>query len=49
VGWVEAPAAGPACLFCDQPAWVFKPLSEGTLATLKRLWWCQPCETTWVA
>jgi hypothetical protein len=49
VGWIEAHAAGPECLFCDQPAWVFKPLREGTLATLKRLWWCQPCETTWVA
>jgi hypothetical protein len=48
-GWIEAHAAGPACLFCDQPAWAFKPLSEGALATLKRLWWCQPCETTWVA
>jgi hypothetical protein len=49
VGWIEAHAAGPECLFCDQPAWAFKPLREGTLATIKRLWWCRPCETTWVA
>ena len=27
----------------------FKPLDQGWLATLKRLWWCRPCETTWVA
>jgi hypothetical protein len=49
VGWIKAHAAGLEWLFCDQPAWAFKPLREGTLATLKRLWWCQPCETTWVA
>jgi hypothetical protein len=24
-------------------------LNEGALTTLKRLWWCRPCETTWVA
>ena len=30
-------------------AGAFKPLDEGSLATLKRLWWCRPCETTWVA
>ena len=30
VGWIEAHAGGPECLFCDQPAWAFKPLSEGT-------------------
>lgn len=44
-GWIEASApGGPACLFCGEPARAFKPLT-----TLKRLWWCQPCETTWVA
>jgi hypothetical protein len=49
-GWIESHAGdGPACLFCEQPAGAFKPLHEGSLATLKRLWWCRPCETTWVA
>jgi hypothetical protein len=51
VGWFQAHAAGGGaeCLFCGQPAGVFKPLNEGTLATLKRLWWCRPYETAWVA
>jgi hypothetical protein len=40
---------GPECLFCGEPARAFKPLDQGTLTTLKRLWWCRPCETTWVA
>jgi hypothetical protein len=40
---------GPECLFCGEPARAFKPLNQGSLATLKRLWWCRPCETTWVA
>jgi hypothetical protein len=49
-GWIEAGTdGGPACMFCGEPAGSFKPLSEGSLATLKRLWWCGPCETTWVA
>ena len=49
-GWIKAHAGtGPECLFCDRPAWAFKPLNQGTLTTLKRLWWCPPCETTWVA
>jgi hypothetical protein len=49
-GWIEARAdGGPDCLFCGEPARAFKPLDQGTLATLKRLWWCRPCETTWVA
>jgi hypothetical protein len=49
-GWIQGRGgAGPACLFCCEPARAFKPLDEGTLTTLKRLWWCQPCETTWVA
>jgi hypothetical protein len=49
-GWIEGPAGGgPECLFCGDPAGAFKPLNEGTLTTIKRLWWCRPCETTWVA
>jgi hypothetical protein len=49
-GWIEAHAGGgPECLFCGHPAGAFKPLNQGTLVTLKRLWWCRPCETTWVA
>ena len=49
-GWIEARVdGGPECLFCGQPARAFKPLDQGSLATLKRLWWCRPCETTWVA
>jgi hypothetical protein len=48
-GWIEARAdGGPECLFCGEPAGAFKPLDQGTLTTLKRLWWCRPCETTWV-
>jgi hypothetical protein len=51
VGWFQAHAAGGGaeCLFCGQPAGAFKPLNEGTLATLKRLWWCRPYETACVA
>ena len=49
-GWIEAHAGtGPECPFCDQPAGAFKPLNEGMLVALKRLWWCRPGETTWVA
>jgi hypothetical protein len=49
-GWIEARAGGGSeCLFCGQPAVAFKPLDEGWLTTLKRLWWCRPCESTWVA
>ena len=48
-GWIEARAGGgPECLFCGEPAGAFKPLDRGSLTTLKRLWWCRPCETTWV-
>ena len=48
--WIEARVdGGPECLFCGEPAGAFKPLDRGALATLKRLWWCRPCETTWVA
>jgi hypothetical protein len=47
-GWIEAPTDGaPTCFCCDQPAGEFKPLLEGS-ARLKRLWFCRPCETTWV-
>jgi hypothetical protein len=49
-GWIQARAdGGPECLFCGEPARAFKPLDQGSLATLKRLWWCRPCETTGVA
>jgi hypothetical protein len=45
VGWIEVSGdGGPACLFCDAPARMFK-----APATRERLWWCRPCETTWVA
>jgi hypothetical protein len=49
-GWIDAGAGtGPECLFCGKSARRFKPLDGGSLATLQRLWWCRPCETTWVA
>jgi hypothetical protein len=49
-GWIEAADGGPQCMFCGQPAWHFQPLaSSGGLNAPKRLWWCRPCETTWVA
>jgi hypothetical protein len=45
VGWIEAHEdGGPECLFCGEPARNFKPLTQR-----ERLWWCRPCETTWVA
>jgi hypothetical protein len=45
VGWIEDRGdGGPECLFCAKPARTFKPLP-----TRERLWWCRPCETTWVA
>jgi hypothetical protein len=50
IGWIDArPGGGPECLFCGNPAGAFKPLDKGWLTTLERLWWCRPCETTWVA
>jgi hypothetical protein len=50
VGWIEdRTGTGSACLFCDEPAGAFKPLARGYLSTVQRLWWCRPCETTWVA
>jgi hypothetical protein len=50
-GWIEAaaPDGGPECLFCGAPAGRYKPLYEGTPTSLRKLWWCRPCETTWVA
>jgi hypothetical protein len=49
-GWLEAAAgSGPECLFCGDRARRYKPLNEGTLTSLRKLWWCRPCETTWVA
>jgi hypothetical protein len=49
-GWIEAAAdAGPECLFCGDRARRYKPLNEGSLTSLRKLWWCRPCETTWVA
>jgi hypothetical protein len=49
-GWIEAAAdGGPECLFCGDPAERYKPLNQGTLTSLRKLWWCRPCETTWVA
>ena len=49
-GWIEAAAeGGPACLFCGDPARRYKALNEGTLTSVRKLWWCRPCETTWVA
>jgi hypothetical protein len=49
-GWIEpAAGGGPECLFCERPAGRYKPLNEGTLTSLRKLWWCRPCETTWVA
>jgi hypothetical protein len=50
IGWIEAGAdSGAQCLFCDQPARHFQPLAATNgLEALKRLWWCRPCEATWV-
>jgi hypothetical protein len=48
-GWIETNAVhGPQCLFCGEPAGAFKPLGRGWSSSVKRLWWCRPCETTWV-
>jgi hypothetical protein len=49
-GWIEVAAGGgPECFFCGDRALRYKPLNEGTATTLRKLWWCRPCETTWVA
>jgi hypothetical protein len=49
-GWIEAAIdGGPPCFFCGDPARRYKPLTEGSLTSLRKLWWCRPCETTWVA
>jgi len=48
-GWIENNAVhGPQWLFCGDPAGAFKPLDQGWNSSLKRLWWCRPCETTWI-
>ena len=48
-GWIETNAVHrPQCLFCGDPAGAFKPLDQGWNSSLKRLWWCRPCETTWI-
>jgi len=44
-GWIQGPAGGgPECWCWGEPAEAFKPLT-----IRERLWWCRPCETTWVA
>jgi hypothetical protein len=49
-GWIEAAAdGGSPCLFCGDRSRVFKPLDGGRMTRHRRLWWCQPCETTWAA
>jgi ABC-type sugar transport system ATPase subunit len=45
---VHPATSGPQCLFCGDPAGAFKPLDQGWSSSVKRLWWCRPCETTWV-
>jgi hypothetical protein len=48
-GWIESdPVHGSRCLFCGDPGGAFKPLNQGWASSVKRLWWCRPCETTWV-
>ncbi|HEY2958973.1 MAG TPA: hypothetical protein VGM21_12320 [Actinomycetota bacterium] len=48
-GWIENRAGqGSPCLFCGDPAGAFKPLGMGWTHFVQRLWWCRPCETTWV-
>jgi hypothetical protein len=48
-GWIETDVGqGSRCLFCGDPAGVFKPLDRGWSSSVKRLWWCRPCKTTWV-
>ncbi len=44
VGWLHTTDGAPCCLFCGQPARWWKP--QGWT---DRLWWCPPCETTWVS
>jgi hypothetical protein len=48
VGWIQTSDPGPECLFCDQPASLFKPVDGGPQSRPGRLWWCPPCDTTWV-
>lgn len=45
-GWIlDLTGTGAECLFCGGRAERYKPLNHDG----PRLWWCQPCETTWVA
>jgi hypothetical protein len=46
-GWLAAPEDASACFCCEQRAAEYKPLLEGSERP-KRLWFCRPCETTWV-
>jgi hypothetical protein len=48
-GWIDnREGRGSTCLFCGNPAGAFKPLDQGWAHDVRRLWWCRPCETTWV-
>ena len=49
IGWIETAGNGPACYFCERPAELFKPVDRGPGGTPGRLWWCPPCETTWMS
>lgn len=42
VGWIELDSDGPECWQCEQPVRLFKPETAG------RLWWCVPCDVTWI-
>lgn len=47
-GWIGVVDGGSECLFCGDPAPYYKPLHEGILSNIRKLWWCPPCETTWI-
>ncbi len=40
-GWIAG--VGPLCWCCGEPAQYFKPQMRA------QLWWCKPCETTWMS
>jgi hypothetical protein len=48
IGWIRLSGTGPECFFCEQPASLFKPVDRGPRRLPGRLWWCPPCDTTWV-
>jgi hypothetical protein len=48
VGWIQSHHTGPDCWLCGQPASLFKPVDRGPHGASGRLWWCPPCDTTWV-